>query len=281
MCVCVCVRVCVCVCVCVCVFSLSSTVGVYVNGPPGRNRQNREDEIGRCIAWTQTTDADGTSVAKPFGAGVQPDGKPDQVILDDSILWDSWKFSLCDDACTLHRHLVNKTVRNGAPARVARGGLSLPQVALDAASASSTNGTSLVPFIIATRYPKGAAVLLTALGRTTTVGYSEPAAHVNLTVPPADSGKLPVIGVFGRFHSVTLHFESGDWHLGSTSRAVAVSARDMLAPAAAAHTLSAPDAVWLSATSLRLDGTALTRVGTEAKSRPDDESMPGVVLQFA
>ena len=254
-----------------------------MNGPPGRNRQNREDESGRCIMWTQTTDADGTPVAKPFGAGVQPDGKPDQVILDDSILWDSWKFSLCDDACTLHHQLVNKTVRNGAPARITRGGLPLPQVALDAASvsASSTNDSSLVPFIIATRYPKGVAVLLTALGRTTAAGYSEPAAHVNLTVPPTDNGKLPVVGVFGRFHAVTLHFESGDWQLGSTSHAIAVSARDMLAPAAAAHTLSAPDAVWLNATSLRLDGTSLTRVGTEAKSRPDDQSMPGVVLQFS
>ncbi len=235
------------------------------------------------IAWTQTTDSDGKLVAQPFGAGVQPDGKPDKVELDDGILWDSWKFSLCDDACTLHRHLVNKTVRNGAPARVTRGGLALPQVSLETTSAPGTRAkdTSLVPFVIATRYPKGAAVLLTALGRTTPAGFSEPAAHVNLTVSPTDTGKLPVIGVFGRFRSVTLQFEGGFWQVRSSHQAVDVSARDMLAPADAAHKLSAPDVEWLSATTLRLDGAALTRVGTEAKSRPDDESIPGVVLQFA
>ena len=240
----------------------------------------------RSIAWTQTKDVDGNLVAQPFGAGVQADGKPDQVELDDTILWDSWKFSLCDDACTLHRNLVNRTVRNGAPATVSRGGLPLPQVWLDSsvqnlAAGSSTNQTSLVPFVIATRYPKGAAVLLTALGRTTPMGFFEPAAHVNLTVRPADSGKLPVIGVFGRFRSVTLHFKSDRWQLGLTQSAMTVSARDMLAPANSAHKLSEPDAEWLSATSLRLDGTALTRIGTEAQSRSDDASLPGVVLHFA
>lgn len=228
-------------------------------------------------------DSDGTLVAQPFGAGVQPDGKPDLVELDDTILWDSWKFSLCDDACTLHRHLVNKTVTNGAPARVTRGGLPLPQVSLETISAIGTraNDTSLLPFVIATRYPKGAAVLLTALGRTTPAGFSEPAAHVNLTVSPTDTGKLPVIGVFGHFRTVTLQFGGDFRQFGSARQAVDVSARDMLQPAAAAHKLSAPDAEWLTSTSLRLDGAALTRVGTEAKSRPDDESMPGVVLQFA
>lgn len=208
---------------------------------------------------------------------------PDKVNLDNTILWDSWRFSLCDDACTLHRHLVNKTVRNGAPARVTRGGLPLPQVSLEATSAlgSRAKGASLVPFVIATRYPKGAAVLLTALGRTTPAGFSEPPAHVNLTVSPTDTGKLPVIGVFGRFRTVTLHFEGVFRQLGSTHQPVEVSARDMLAPVAAAHKLSAPDAEWLNATNLRLDGGALMRVGTEAKSRLDDESAPGVVLQFA
>jgi hypothetical protein len=234
------------------------------------------------IAWTQTTDSAGNLVAQPFGAGIQPDGMPDKVDLDNIILWDSWKFSLCDDACTLHRHLVNKTVRNGAPARVTRGGLPLPLVSLEAGSVlgSRTKDASLVPFVIATRYPKGAAVLLTALGRTTPAGFSEPAAHVNLTVPPTDNGKLPVIGVFGRFRTVTLHFEGSFRQLGSTHQVVEVSARDMLVPAAAAHKLSAPDLEWLNATILRLDGAALMRVGTEAKSRPDDESVPGVVLQF-
>ena len=75
---------------------------VYVQGPPGRMRQNREDEIMRCVLWaTQTSknsaslrcvaiihivsfaaDDTGAHVAKPFGAGVQPDKKPDHVLMD-------------------------------------------------------------------------------------------------------------------------------------------------------------------------------------------------------
>eukprot|EP01052_Picozoa_sp_SAG31_P027532 SAG31_NODE_2584_length_5434_cov_3.784067_2_plen_219_part_00 len=218
-------------------------------------------------------------MARPFGAGVQPDGRPDQVTLDDVIMWDSWKFSLCDDACTLHRGLINKTVRNGAPARVTRGGLPLPTVTLDAVS--SGVDTRLLPFAIATRYPKGPAVLLTSLGRTTTAGFVEPEAHFKLFVPLSHSGKLPVIGLFGRFRSVTLQFPGGAWQFALSERTSAVSARDMLAPTSSACNLSRPEAEWLNQTTLWLNGTVLAHIGSRAKSRPDDVSTPGVVLQLA
>ena len=61
-------------------------------------------------------------------------------------------------------------------------------------------------------------MLLTALGRTLPdpIGWSEPAAHVNLTIPPATSaasgaaaGAMPVVGLLGHFASVTLRFEAG------------------------------------------------------------------------
>ena len=39
------------------------------------------------------------------------------------------------------------------------------------------------------------------------------------------------------------------------------------------------DAVWLDAHTLQLDGKALQRAGTAARSRDDDVSMPGVVLR--
>jgi hypothetical protein len=171
------------------------------------------------VGWTRTTDRTGRLVAEPFGAGVQKaSGEPDQILMDDRILWDGWRFSMCDDACTLHRGLVNRTVLNGAPARVTRGGLALPTVALPtAAEEGHAAAGALVPFVIATRYPHGAAVLLTALGRTLPdpIGWSEPAAHVNLTIPPATpaasdaaAGAMPVVGLLGHFASVTLHFEA-------------------------------------------------------------------------
>ena len=250
---------------------INPAYSVYVNGPPGRNRQNREDEIARCVAWS--------NIVPPFGAGVQPGGRPDDVVVDSEILWDSWKFAMCDDACTLHRHLINKTVANGAPARVTRGGLALPAVAMP-------SRTTPPPFVLATRFPNGSAVLLTSLGRTTPSRYTEPEAHVNLTIPPPDDAdnadspaSVPMVGIFGRFASVTLHFESGCFRHGG--EAASVSARDMLAAPSAATKLAAPEAVWVDAATLRLDGAALARIGTGAKGREDDMSLPGLILEIA
>ena len=56
--------------------TINPAYSVYVNGPPGRGRQNREDEIERCIGWTRATNSVGQHVSAPFGAGVQADGKP-------------------------------------------------------------------------------------------------------------------------------------------------------------------------------------------------------------
>lgn len=166
---------------------------VYVNGPPGRWRMRREDEIERCVQWAV--------LAPPFGAGQQRGGVPDSIKVDSVILWDNWAFSLCDDACTLHRHLVNRTVRQGAPARVTRGGLPLPLVSIPATTSAAT---PLLPFVVATRYPNSSAVLLTSMGRTSAgAGWVEPSADVTLTVP----GPMPpLVGLLGHFGSVTLHF---------------------------------------------------------------------------
>lgn len=244
----------------------------------------------RCVLWTLTTDSLGEKVAEPFGAGVQVDGKPDQILADTNILWDSWKFSLCDDACTMHRHLVNKTVRNGAPARVTRGGLALPSVSVVAPRAGST--APLLPFVVATRYPQGRAILLTSMGRTQIDGWSEPAAHVNLTIPGVDhplEAAAPVVGILGRFASVTLAFEASAHDVGSevapqwrTGGGINITARDMLQnDSAPGVQLAPPDAQWLDARTLRLDGAALQKVGTAGRSgRPDDVSSPGVVLRL-
>ena len=88
-----------------------------------------------------------------------------------------------------------------------------------------------------------------------------------------------MVGIFGRFASVTLHFESGCFRHGG--EAASVSARDMLAAPSAATKLAAPEAVWVDAATLRLDGAALARIGTGAKGREDDMSLPGLILEIA
>ena len=168
------------------------------------------------------------------------------------------------------------------------------------------------PFVIATRYPKGAAVLLTALGRTTPVGWSEPAADIELAIPSVDvaeaaaaagggTAAMPVIGLMGHFASVTLVFEpacfgnnsvagrprvgrkkgeaaAGEQAEEEAAAALEVMARDMIGQSE--EKLTPAEATWLNANTLKLDGAALRRLGTAARSRDDDVSAPGVVLRI-
>ena len=61
------------------------TLNRYVEGPPGRLRQHRVDEIDRLIAWA--------NIAPPFGAGADANGAPQLIVADDTregVLWDAW-----------------------------------------------------------------------------------------------------------------------------------------------------------------------------------------------
>ena len=204
-------------------------------------------------------------LAPPFGAGVQKGGLADSIVADSEILWDEWRFSLCDDACTISHHLINQTVAQGAPARVTRGGLALPTVAVQPGTPP--------PYIVATRYPNGSAVLLTAMGRTNTSGWTESAADVTLSVP--GPGVPPLVGLLGRYASVTLHFEG----LSDFGGGPSVSGRDMVAPAGSERVLTAADGlIWQDAKTLRIDGSAVEQLGLAARGRPDDVSAPGLAL---
>ena len=146
----------------------------------------------------------------------------------------------------------------------------MPSVALGA-------GQSIPPFIVATRYPGGRAILLTALGRTQLSGWVEPAANVTVSVPRMDSGPgLPVVGILGTFATVTLAFDATCFEQGAQTIFTVLACmlnrqRFVVLPATA---------LWVDGRKLVLQGTALKTRGTAARSRPDDVSAPGVVLSF-
>jgi hypothetical protein len=62
----------------------------------------------------------------------------------------------------------------------------------------------------------------------------------------------------------------------SAVAALTVVGRDMIGTKQ--ETLSSPDVQWIDEHTLRVEGSAISRVGTEARSREDDVSAPGMVL---
>lgn len=161
----------------------------------GRQRQHREDEIERLARWAR--------IAEPFGVGISSlgisslTGKQERVKVDSRGLYDSWTFALADDPSVISHKLENKTVRQGAPARVTRGGLPLPSVV-------APEGKSL-PFVVSTRFPTGP-VSITTLGRTDPGQFEEPKVHVTQVIPRVSTFSPSLVGIFGHFDALTLDF---------------------------------------------------------------------------
>ena len=157
-------------------------------------------------------------IAPPFGAGVQANGLPDRIDADEArVLWDSWHFSLCDDACTLHRHIVNTTVWQGAPAVVSRGGLPLPAVTPDPDADPQRN----LSFVVLTKFPSGP-IMVTAMGRTAAgLGWHEPRCNITIDLSSLPSqSNLPPIALFGTFGHIS--FKLGQQPLSNLRKADAV-----------------------------------------------------------
>jgi hypothetical protein len=73
---------------------------------------------------------------------------------DDASILSCRHFHLCDDACTIHAKIINKTVYQGAPGIVVRGrGIPLPTVVMPTTTVGAN--PTLVPFVIVTRFPAG------------------------------------------------------------------------------------------------------------------------------
>jgi hypothetical protein len=195
------------------------------------------DEVVRAVRWQR--------IAPAFKADLN------KTICDDLILWDTWKFERGE---TWLREILNASVKQGAPARVARG-LPLPQVAPDA------NGGQ--PFVMASRFPNGA-ISVGTLGRIDTEkGYYVP--HAKITVD-AGSASGP-LGIFGYSAGITFRFD----HDLKPQR---IWAQDLAGDSAEDITSQAI----VSGRSVTIPGEVITRIGLSARSSVDDKSEPGLVV---
>lgn len=203
---------------------------LFFSGP--RQQKNRMDEVTRAVRWHRFA---------PAFASAGTD-----TTLDDKLLTDSWRFKRGDFWAG-----VGQTIKQSAPARVARG-LPLPKVI----------GDGEAPYVIAARHPNGA-VSVGTLGRMShEKGWYEPEADVTLQL-----GKVPpAIGVFGHYRSLTLVFDASL----ETKR---ILAQDLAGDEAQNIT----DQVKIDGNRLTLSGALVNKLGLAAAT-PGDVSDPGLVF---
>ncbi|HHT27482.1 MAG TPA: hypothetical protein GXZ82_09580 [Firmicutes bacterium] len=206
----------------------------FFGGPHCAKR--RLDEVVRAVRWQRSAPACG------FSEGA--------VEVDERILWDEWTYKQGE---TWRTKLVGERLRQGAPARVARG-LPLPQVAAEGEP----------PYVVASHHPNGA-VAIAALPRTSPeLGSYMPAADVTLDLSAFDS--VGPIGVFGRYRSLTLQYPR-------SLRNARVWAQDLAADWCVEITAD----VELSDNRLCVPGKVISHIGI-AGAASGDLSAPGMVL---
>lgn len=146
---------------------------LFFNGP--RQTKKRLDEVVRALRWQR--------IAPPFSLGTGT------VSIDTEILTDTWTFARTQ---TWQADLLGATVRQGAPARIARN-LALPEV----------SGAGEKPFVFASRFPNGAVTI--AAQERTQVGNAWYMPHCDITLTVGDAPGP--FGIFGNPGSVTLVFD--------------------------------------------------------------------------
>ena len=249
----------------------------------GRHIKFRVDEVSRAVRWQR--------IAPPFGVR-EPRGA--QIAVDGSLV-DSWRFRPGE---TWYSQMVGSLVSQGAPARIARGGMALPEVrrpAVTGAAAAAAAG-SLLPYVVACRYPAGA-VSVTSLGRVSPypVGYTHPLADVSVVVDWLDAtGGLPAVGVFGRYHSLTVTLLRPPTGTGTGAVPLAqlrIWGQDLLSDGPPTD-ITANCTIRLgagptdgdnadSSIAVVVPGGVIDRVGTAEATRPSDVSDPGLVLSIS
>ena len=114
--------------------------------------------------------------------------------------------------------------------------------------------------------------------------------NVTQRVPRTDRGGFPLVGVLGRFASLTLLFDAQHGqHEGGESRgragvvvSCAVVAQDLLSSNASDVTARVQMVQGADgAVALTLPGVLIDAVGTEGCSSADDVSDPGLVLRLS
>ncbi len=212
----------------------------FVFPPLTRDLKRCTDEVIRAVRWHR--------IAPAFAVGTVP------TLTSSEQLTDNWIFRKDES----WRIAAGQEQSAAAPAAVTRG-LSLPQVTL------ASGG--IRPYVVASRNPNGAVAVAT-LGRTLCRGASDrewvtgEVADVTLQVGRS-SGP---IGVFGRYHSLTLTFDKP------------VAGRRMLMQDLAGD---APENVtglvrW-AGNRVTIPGPLIDRIG-RSTATPGDKSDPGLVL---
>jgi hypothetical protein len=208
---------------------------LFFNGP--RQAKRRLDEVVRAVRWQR--------IAAPFSPG------HGTVAIDDEILTDSWSF---EKGQTWQKDLAGENVRQGAPARIARG-MALPEV----------NAKGDKPFVFATRFPNGA-VAVAAQERTRTgEAWYMPECDVTASVSDAPGP----YGVFGHFRNLAMVFDR-------PLRTRRVMAQDL----AGDEPVDITDAVQIRGNVLHLPGAVIRKVGLH-NATPGDLSAPGLVIALS
>jgi hypothetical protein len=205
---------------------------LFFNG--SREPKKRMDEVVRALRWQR--------IAPPFSPG------QGYVMVDSEILTDSWLFARGQ---TWQNDLVGATVRQGAPARIARN-IELPEV--------KTSGDK--PFVFAARFPNGAVAI--AAQERTRVGHAwyMPACDVALSVLDAPGP----YGIFGLFNTLTLVFDK-------PLQARRILAQDLAGDVASDIT----SAVQIQGNRLSISEKVIRQAGLR-NATPGDISAPGLVI---
>ncbi len=211
----------------------------YAFPPVGRDLKSRLDEVVRCVMWHR--------IALPFGIN-----KTDFYI-DTVLLHDNWRMKSRESWMSAHGEGYNNAF--DAPAIITRG-LEKPMVSLK-------NGDTILPYILASRYPNGA-IAIASIGRTINREYITPRADVVLKVEGLDKP----FGIFGYYNS--LSFE-----IARAKSFTKVLAQDL----AGNVPLDITHDVIQQGNKIIISGKVIARVGLAAASK-GDKSEPGLVLIF-
>ena len=212
----------------------------FVFPPITRDLKHCTDEVVRAVRWHR--------IAPAFAVGAGAAATSPERLTDNWIFGkdESWRYA------------VGKNVSETAPAAVTRG-LPLPTVTLAKGD--------IKPFVVASRNPNGA-VSVATLGRTLCPNATErqwiPGDVADVALQAGrNSGP---IGVFGRYHSLTLVFDKP------------IAGQQILAQDLAGD--NAEDITGLvrvAGDKVTIPGTVIDRIGRSAAT-PDDKSEPGLVL---
>ena len=212
----------------------------FVFPPLTRDLKHCTDEVVRAVRWHR--------IAPAFAVGAN------SVAISSESLTDNWLFGKDESWDVAAGHGLSVT----APAAVTRG-LPLPTVTLASGS--------IEPFVVASRNPNGAVAVAT-LGRTLCPSATDrewitgEIADVALQI-----GHLSgPIGVFGRYHSLTLTFDKS------------LTGHRLVAQDLAGDTpQDVTRLVHVSGNQVTIPGDVIDRIGRSAAT-PGDKSDPGLVL---